>query len=260
MQEKKVVFLDIDGTILNDSKEIPKSTKTAVSRLHEQGIHVAIATGRGPTMLQAIMKELGMTSYVSFNGSYVVLNGDVVYTEPLSKNKMIELELSAKQQGHPMVFLSEKDMYANHEDHPFIHEGMGSLKQAYPEYHATFHRENDIYQALLFLEEKDTEWAEVTHDHFDYVRWHKKAVDVLPKGGSKAKGIQEMLKVMKVSPENTYAFGDGLNDIEMLQYVGTGVAMGNAVPEAKQAAKFVTKHVEEDGVYHGLLELGLLKG
>jgi hydroxymethylpyrimidine pyrophosphatase-like HAD family hydrolase len=81
---------------------------------------------------------------------------------------------------------------------------------------------------------------------------------LLPAGGSKAKGIHMLLEKAGIRREDTFAFGDGLNDVEMLKYVGTGVAMGNGCDEAKAASDLVTKAVSEDGIRYGLQMTGLI--
>ena len=83
-------------------------------------------------------------------------------------------------------------------------------------------------------------------------------MDVVPKGGSKAKGIKKLIARLGFDMKDVYAFGDGLNDIEMLKEVGTGIAMGNAHEAVKMHADFVTSHVAEDGIVNGLKKVGLL--
>ncbi|MDG5789491.1 Cof-type HAD-IIB family hydrolase [Evansella sp. AB-P1] len=258
MTNKKVVFLDIDGTILNENKEIPASAKEGIKSLHENGYYVSIATGRSPDHFRDIIKELEITSYVSFNGSYVVFNGEVIYENPLNTKDLLNLEEAALNREHPMVFLNENELFANHPDHHAIHESMGSLKLKHPTFHQSFHHVNPIYQALLFVENHETQWYEQNQRQFDYVRWHEKAIDVLPPNGSKANGIKEMLKKLNIPVENTIAFGDGLNDIEMLRYVGYGVAMGNGVKKAKEVANHVTDDVSKDGLYKAFVDLNLI--
>ncbi|WP_096199178.1 Cof-type HAD-IIB family hydrolase [Bacillus sp. FJAT-45350] len=256
--EKKLVFLDIDGTILDEEKNIPDSALEAISLLKKNGIHVAIATGRAPFMFQTLCKDLSIDSYISFNGSYIVDKGEVIYKNPLSKSHLQTLESHAANSKHPMVFLDHKTARSNHEEHPYIVESIGSLKLPYPPYQPTFYQEKEIFQALLFCEEEHESTYLDTHKDFDFVRWHPYSIDVLPLGGSKARGIEELLKKWDIKIENTFAFGDGLNDLEMLAYVGTGVAMGNAVDPAKKVADLVTNNVHEDGLYHGLKKLGLI--
>ncbi|ADU30927.1 Cof-type HAD-IIB family hydrolase [Evansella cellulosilytica] len=257
--DKKVVFFDIDGTLLNENNVIPESTKNAIKELQKKdNIFVAIATGRAPLHLREISSQLGIDSYVSFNGSYVVFNGEVLSSNPLAKKEMLELEARARENGHPMVFLNESDIYANVSDHPAILSSMGSLNLPHPDKHESFHHDNSIYQALLFVDKNEESFYSTNHAFFDYVRWHERAIDVLPSGGSKAKGIENMLKELNIDKKDAFAFGDGLNDLEMLQYVGCGIAMGNAVEEAKKAADIVTDHVNDDGIYKGLVKVGLL--
>jgi hydroxymethylpyrimidine pyrophosphatase-like HAD family hydrolase len=77
--------------------------------------------------------------------------------------------------------------------------------------------------------------------------------------GSKAEGIKQLAKRLNIDRENIYAFGDGLNDLEMIEYVGTGVAMGNAVQSLKEIADYITKPVNEDGILYGIQQLELVK-
>ncbi|MFL6562409.1 MAG: HAD hydrolase family protein, partial [Bacillus sp. (in: firmicutes)] len=93
---------------------------------------------------------------------------------------------------------------------------------------------------------------------FDFVRWHPVSLDVVPKGGSKAKGIEKIVEKLGIPKERQYAFGDGLNDMEMLTAIENSVAMGNAQEIVKSVAKYVTKSVEENGISHGLQMVGLL--
>ncbi|WP_088104935.1 Cof-type HAD-IIB family hydrolase [Halalkalibacter urbisdiaboli] len=256
---KKVVFFDIDGTLLNEEKKLPISTKKAISDLQNQGVYVAIATGRAPFMFKELREELGINTFVSFNGSYVVFEGEMVDHTPLTTKELIKLEQSAEKMAHSMVFLDHLGATSNRKEDPYVAEGMGSLKLPYPTYEPNGYQSKHIYQALLFCEEHDELQYRNKHSHFDYIRWHQFSIDVIPSGGSKARGIQSLLKHLSLAPEHAYAFGDALNDLEMLEFVGTGIAMGNAMDEAKAAANYVTKAVDEDGIMHGLKQVGLLK-
>src|SRR5699024_12687106 len=89
-------------------------------------------------------------------------------------------------------------------------------------------------------------------------RWQNYMVYVLPKGGSKALGIEGLIEAAGLKLENAYAFGDGLNDMEMLDYIPNSVAMGNALEPVKDVARHVTKTVDDDGIVQGLKKLGLL--
>ncbi|MBN3554847.1 Cof-type HAD-IIB family hydrolase [Fictibacillus nanhaiensis] len=255
----KIVFFDIDGTLVNDEKKIPDSTKESIAQLKKNGVHVAIATGRGPFMFEPIREELEVDSFVSYNGSYVVFKDEVIHKTPLSREAILKIEEEADKAGHPLVYLDHERATSNADNHEIIKNCTFNLMPSYPVFHPGFYKENEVYQVLLFCQEQ--------HEHvyrdgykgtFDFIRWHENALDILPTGGSKAKGIQAFMNQMNMKPENVYAFGDALNDIEMLTAAGTGIAMGNGLKEAKDAADYVTKSVDEDGIYHGLKHFGLI--
>ncbi|MGN9865728.1 Cof-type HAD-IIB family hydrolase [Bacillus swezeyi] len=256
--DKKLLFFDIDGTIYDHNKQIPASAKQAISDLKAYGHHVFIASGRAPFMVSPVLEELGIHSFVSYNGQYVVFEGEVIYKNPLSEHSLEALLEYSDSCGHPIVFMGEEGMRSSAADHPFIHEGIGSLKVEHPKQDRSYHKGRDIFQVLLFCGEND-EKQYSRFKEFDLVRWHERSTDILPAGGSKAEGIKKVIEKLPFKREDTYAFGDGLNDLQMIEFAGTGVAMGNAVPELKKTADFVTKPVDEDGIAYAVEALGLLK-
>ncbi|AXM88041.1 Cof-type HAD-IIB family hydrolase [Anoxybacillus ayderensis] len=257
--ERKIVFFDIDGTLLDHEKQLPTSTYEAIHELKKQGVYVAIATGRAPFMFESLREQLGIESFVSFNGQYVVFEKEVIYNQPLDRERLHALKQMAHDNEHPLIFMDADTMRASVADHPYIHESMGSLKSVHPPYDETYYEQNDIYQALLFCKPEEEQMYVTAFPMFHFVRWHAVSTDILPYGGSKAEGIKKMIEQLGIARENVYAFGDGLNDTEMLRFVGTGVAMGNGHEEAKKVADFITKPVDEDGILFGLRQLGLLK-
>ncbi|SDJ75451.1 Cof-type HAD-IIB family hydrolase [Sediminibacillus albus] len=254
---QKIVFLDIDGTIVDHDKKIPKETKQAVKDLQSSGVYVAIATGRAPFMIKEIREELNIDSYVCFNGQYVVLEGRTVYENPLTVEQLVSLSKKAAQSGHAMVYLNHEGMRASVKEDPFISDSLASLKFVYPQVDPEFFYKKEIYQALLFCEDQE-ELAYHDDEALSFIRWHDYSCDVLPGGGSKAVGVDKLIEASGLDIKDTYAFGDGLNDIEMIKHVGTGVAMGNAVPELKQVADLITEDVDKAGLFKGMKQIGLL--
>lgn len=256
---KKIIFFDIDGTLLDHDKRLPDSAKQAIKTLKEKGHEVAIATGRAPFMFEDLREELDIQTFVSYNGQYVVLKGEVIHSTPLNKEALHYLTDMAVANNHPIVYMDHEDMKANVPHHDYIFESMSTLKTGkFPTHDPDYFKEREMYQALLFCLDQEEGFYEREFKHFDFVRWHPLSVDVLPVGGSKAKGIEKLTEKLGFGKEDVFAFGDGLNDVEMLKTVNNSIAMGNAHEMAKQAAKHITKSVDEDGILHGLRMVGLL--
>jgi Cof subfamily protein (haloacid dehalogenase superfamily) len=255
---KKIVFFDIDGTLLDHEKNLPDSTKKAIKLLQDNGVFVAIATGRAPFMFTNLREELEIDSFVSFNGQFVVFENQIIYENTLNEKDLESLFHQAKINEHPLVFMNHQTMKASVKHHPYIEESLGSLNFTHPEEDAAFYLNRKMYQSLLFCKEQEELKYSADYPNFHFIRWHPYSVDILPKGGSKAEGIKKMIERLGFELKDVYAFGDGLNDLEMLKAVGTGVAMGNGVPEAKANADLITSDVSDDGIWNGLKELELI--
>lgn len=254
----KIVFFDIDGTLINEHKEIPADTIKAVAELKERGVEPVIATGRAPYFIKPLAERLGIESFVCMNGAYVVYKGTPLYKREIEKSSLEALVKLAGQHSHGLVFEGEHAYFADQEDHPFIMDSVNSLKVEQPGYNPEYWKTDSIYQAFLHCESHDEHLYESLHSELKLIRWHPQAIDVLPAGGSKAQGIKALLEKLGLVPADAVAFGDGLNDKEMLDVVGFGIAMGNSHPELLPFADYVTTHVDEQGIRNGLVKAGLL--
>jgi Cof subfamily protein (haloacid dehalogenase superfamily) len=258
MIEQSIIFFDIDGTLLTQDKKLPTSTKAAIYKLKEMGHEVGIATGRAPFMFEDLRRELDINTYVCYNGQYVVLNGKVLYTNPLNLSSIKKLTETALSNHHPVVYMDHEDMKSNVVNHIYIKDSFELLKMDSPTYDPQYYHGRELYQTLLFCPEGEEKQYEQRFMDLDFVRALPFSVDDVPKGGSKAKGIEKIIDRLGFSEECQYVFGDGLNDIEMLSTIKNSVAMGNAEEKVRGAAKYVTKSVEDNGIYYGLQMVGLL--
>ncbi|SDO51827.1 Cof-type HAD-IIB family hydrolase [Alkalicoccus daliensis] len=259
MSGRKLIFFDIDGTLLDEEKHLPASTEAAVAELKEAGHYVVIATGRAPFMFSKLQERLKINSFVSFNGSYVEFEGEAVHKQSLNPEELKRFTAFAAENDHPVVYLDHLDMKANVPHHPHIEESLGSLKFDHPELDETYLEDRNIYQTLLFCTDGEEVPYEKEFPEFDFIRWHEVSTDVLPAGGSKAIGIEIIMNKLGMKKEDVYVFGDGPNDVEMLSFTENSVAMGNAVPQAKAAAAIETAHVNDDGIVKALRQFALIK-
>ncbi|WP_114165435.1 Cof-type HAD-IIB family hydrolase [Exiguobacterium sp. TNDT2] len=258
MEDKKVVFFDIDGTLLHEGSYIPPSTIAAIQQLRHNGVETFIATGRGPAMLSDIPAQVGIESFVCYNGQIVVHKGEVVYRNALPTDALHRLTTHAGSNDHTLVYLGQDRGGATKVNDPIVEQSLGELEMPIPTYEPNFHIEQAVYQTLLYCTPEEEHHYLDAYGEFDFIRWHPHAMDVINRGASKADGIRHFIEANGYRLENTYAFGDALNDLAMLEYVGTGIAMGNARTEAKEVADFVTKSILEDGIEYGLKKMKLI--
>ncbi len=258
---KKLIMFDIDGTLLDHEKQLPESTKQAIKELKEAGHEVAIATGRAPYFIKDIRKELEIDSFVCFNGQYVESDNEIIYKNPINREYLHLLSTHSSTNDHPLIFMGAESMKSTVDKHADIDESLTSLAIDFTmlEMDANYYNDNEIYQTLLYCRADAESFYRENLQNLNFIRWHELSLDVLPIGGSKANGIEKYIEKRGYTKDQVYAFGDYLNDIEMLQYVGHGVAMGNAPDEVKKAARYVTRDVGEDGIAYGLEMVGLLK-
>lgn len=256
---KKLILFDIDGTLLDKDKNLPYSTKRAIYDLKQKGHEVAIATGRPLFMFENLCKELNINTFIGSNGQYVVVNGDVIYENPLHIDLIHDLTTVATENNHPLIYVNDQDMRSNIEYHPYIEESIKTLKLGrHVEYNPHFFKENNIFHMILTCKDQEEYLYTDIFEQLKFIRWHPFAVDVLYRDTSKASGIQKIIERLNVHEDDIYAFGDEINDIEMLQFVKNSVAMGNAPNIVKESAKYITKDVHDNGIAHGLKKLGLL--
>ncbi|MFC3342868.1 Cof-type HAD-IIB family hydrolase [Paenibacillus abyssi] len=255
---KKLIFFDIDGTLLDHDKNLPSSTKQAVFELVRAGHEVAIATGRAPFMFEDLRKELGIDTFVSLNGQYAVSQGEVIYRNPIATELLLDVTDFAASNDHPIVYMDKNGMRSNVPHHHHIESSLGTINITLPVHDPEYYLTNEIYQAMVFCGAAEEGLYHESFDRLRFVRWHPFSMDVMPANGSKANGIAYVMNGLGVGIEDVYAFGDNLNDLEMLQFVGHGISMGNAPEVVKKSARYITKNVHEDGIFFGLRMVGLL--
>ncbi len=254
----KILFFDVDGTLYNSEKKLPASAKEALFEARRKGYELAIATGRAPFMIQPLLEELDINTYVTFNGQYVVYQGEVVYTNGIERDELAKIIAFGEARNEPVVFLDDQQMIASVGNNNMVEESLNTLKYPYPALDSTYYMQNNVYQTLIFMEEKDEPLYCEAFPNVQFVRWHRYSCDILPKGGSKAAGIEKVLERMELTLKDAIAFGDGINDIEMLQAVGTSVAMGNGHERVKAVATHIADHVDEDGLAKIMRKLAII--
>lgn len=261
----KAAFFDIDGTLLSPATDrlIPQSTKDALVELRRRGVKCVLCTGRPKVQLPWCITdgfpgfEGGFDSYITMTGS-LCYDADGVYADtPISPEVSARFIDLVDREGFDILILNREGSFASGHG-PRMLELEDMVASHYPE--ADIHElvKKPVYQFCAFVPpERDEELRQAMPDCF-VTRWCDVFCDIVPSNSSKPAGIRAALEHYGLRQEETIAFGDGGNDVTMLQYAHIGVAMGNGNPEAKRAADYVTDDVDKGGIPKALRRFGLI--
>jgi Cof subfamily protein (haloacid dehalogenase superfamily) len=250
----KLVAFDVDGT-LRERDYMPESTKRAVVELRERGVTLTLCTGRSEYEMASLREELGIEWAVTCNGCHIGRNGKTVAGTKFPKETVEHWLELAEKRGHALLLYGAELMLSNRPDDPRFLRAREEIGFLEPVKLNPGEEVPDVYQCIMFIDEED-EPAYLGENRETYYlhRWRPWAIDVNPGGMHKAAGLKRLLELLGVKPEEAAAFGDGFNDLEMLEYVGVGIAMGNAPDRVKAQARHVTAHMHEGGIAHGVRE------
>ncbi len=260
----KLVACDMDGTLLDDNKEIPAGNITAVQNLKEKNVHFVIATGRHDSMIKSYLDELGIDMpVISCNGAMIrePRSGRMYSSVPLETEQILKVirickELGADYHiyGRDVIYgeaLSGKMYYYDLRNRSLSPENRINLFVS--EDYEKFVREQEgaLYKVLILpAREEDfatVEKAVLRETGLQPSQSDKTLLDVMQKGITKASAIDNLCRELGIRQHETAAIGDHLNDLDMIEYAGTGVAMQNAVASVKEAAQLVTENCNNNG-------------
>lgn len=256
----KAVFFDIDGTLVSfKTHEVPQSTIEALDLLRKKGIKVFIATGRHYTSINNL-GDLKFDGYVTLNGGYCFAGADKVIYKHSIPDRDIEalIRYMETEESFPCAFVQEKEIFMNYKDET-VEEIFNMLNFPEPPIRPMDEiRGKTAYQLVSFFTAEQEKKIMTILSNCESTRWNPLFTDVVPAGSSKRVGIDKMLEYFRISLNECMAFGDGGNDIAMLQHAGIGVAMGNAEDDVKQYADYITDSVDEDGIFKALKHLNII--
>ena len=272
----RAILLDIDGTLTNDKKEITPKTREALLKAQENGVRLALASGRPDQGLVKFAKILEMEKhhgiFVCYNGAKVMdcQSGEVYFDQAMSiEEAKAVLEHMIKFDVSPIIARGEY-MYTNDVYSGFLERNGDPINIIEYESRSNGYllaEKRDLAEFVDFPVEKILNAGEPDYLQAHYEEMMEPFKDTLScmftapvyfeftaKGVDKAKAIDTAFRKMGYSPCELMAFGDAQNDLSMLKYAGIGVAMGNAVEEVKEAADYVTLSNNDDGIAAALAE------
>lgn len=254
----KAAFFDVDGTLLSHkTKQVPESARAALAKLKENGIQCIVSTGRQLREMEKLpMGGVAFDGYITMNGQ-LTLDKDKqpLYGMPLQGEvKEYALKLF-REKKIPVILVEQDRLYVNQECQR-VTEVQTSISSKVPpvgEYAGA-----DFYQACLYINADEECVLAPIAGKCVVTRWHPGGVDVIAKGGGKRTAVARYCEEHGWKSDEIIAFGDSENDLEMIRFAGIGVALGNAEPEVKLAADYVTADIDDDGVAKALKHFGLI--
>lgn len=254
----KAAFFDVDGTLLSHkSKQVPPSARAALEKLKAAGILCVVATGRQISEMEKLpVAYLDFDAYITLNGQMLLdRKKNLLSATPITGDVKTYLLCCFQEKTFPILMVEQERVYLNYvDDH--VRAVQAAISSPVPKLGT--YAGGEIYQVCAYLKQGEEHMVAPILDDCVATRWNFGGLDIIAKGGGKIKGIQQFLALNGLKPEETIAFGDGENDVEMLRFAGIGVAMGNAENVTKAAADYVTDDIDEDGIAKALTHLGLI--
>lgn len=261
-KEIKLVVIDIDGTLLNSNNELTERVEKALKAAMAQGVQIAFATGKTRSAVEAILDRLNLKAPGIFIQGLVIYDADGKITHQQSLQPAIARQVItyAEDRGFSLLAYADGRILAKTMDE--------KLFDAMAKYHETIEVAGSLQN--LLSEMPINKLVAVGNDarSVKALRWQLTAqvgggarlvqagiaemVEILPPGASKGSALKILTKDLRIPAENVMAIGDAENDIEMIQFAGVGVAMGQADQKIKDMATYVAPTNDEDGVADAL--------
>lgn len=257
----KLLVLDVDGTLLNDEREISKRTLAALLKVQQMGVRIVLASGRPTYGLMPLAKTLELGNYggfvLSYNGCQIIKaqNGEILFERRINPEMLPYLEKKARKNGFAIFTYHDDTLITDSPDNEYIKNEalLNNLKIIREDEFSTAidfapckcMLVSDKEKALIGLEQH---WEKRLAGTLDAFRSEPYFLEVVPCGVNKANTLGALLEHLGVTREEVIAVGDGVCDVTMLQLAGMGVAMGHSQDSVKVCADYVTVSNEEDGV------------
>ena len=243
----KAAFFDIDGTLLSfNTHRVSRGTIRAFERLHRAGVRTILSTGRPDVLIPEM--PVSFEAKITMNGALVFTPNEVLLSNPIAdKELQVWLDIAKENRLCTMVF-TENNMFLTQPNEVGLKLRNQLEFEMPPVVDIEQMRDQTAYQIIAIMPgEMDRQVGELL-PHCRLPRWHPYFTDIVAEGNSKAIGMEAICRHYGIRQEETLAFGDGANDVEMLEWAGIGVAMGNASDAVKKHADMVTTDVDNEGI------------
>ena len=260
--ERKILFFDVDGTIVTSDHVVPESARAALKKAQDAGHVLIINTGRPFRHIEPQIRALGFDGYICSIGGHILLDGKDLLYRTIPHGEAAHIRDMGYECGMDMLFESEQGVWMDERCTSSIarREFAWLTSIGVPGFTNTDTSNFAFDKFVCWPQDKaDPERFENTFsDRLDFIRREHSMREVILKGLSKAGGMKTVMQHLGFAVEDSFAFGDGPNDLPMLREAGTSVLMGNAPEFLRKEADYVTAPITEDGLALALEHYGLI--
>lgn len=282
--EKKIIFFDVDGTLVTDNngiEEIPESTKKAIAMTRAKGNLVYLCTGRSKAEIYDFILDCGIDGVIGAGGGYVEIGNEMLYHKKIADEAIDHMLKYFEENNFDYCFESNGGLFTSKNYikrvAKIIYGDIDNDPQAKARYEK---RDNAFLNALIdgqdmhrddvnkasFLENPNIPFDDIIKEfegefnviHCTVPAFGDDSGELSVPNVHKANAIEILINHLGIDRKNTYAFGDGMNDKEMLEYVNVGIAVGNAKEGLKAIADEVTDDIDHDGIYNAMKRHNLI--
>ncbi len=253
-----ILFFDIDGTIWNYKNEIPDSTVEGIRKARKNGHKCFINTGRSRAFVKN--KELlgiGFDGIVTACGTMIEYNDKVISNKLISREDAIRTVDTVRKYGFKPILEGPRYLYMERIDFENdiygekVMSEMGENLKGIDDNYGEWEIQKLSCATEVDIDKRDKCFEELS-DLYDYMIHSDRVVEMVPRGFNKGSGIIKVCELLGEDVKNTFAFGDSMNDKEMLITAGVGIAMGDTYHDMSKFADYVTTAQEKDGIYNAL--------
>ena len=272
-QVLKVLFFDIDGTLLDSNGVIAESSKEAIKQAKANGHKMFLCTGRTRSQVWPELLQMGFDGIVSVAGAEAIVGDEIIY-QSIMEPKKVEKFLDLMEPLHISYGLQTSEGTLTTQEgwdktmDRFVKLGapkeVAERNMSFFEPVPTLRGRNDVYKMFYNFAPMDVD--EVQRRLGDYFLVEQSSFsgpdpfsgEITKRGIGKANGMDAVMKHFNLTREDAIAFGDGPNDMDMIEYASIGVVMGNGRDSLKAIADYITDDIFHDGIYNAMKHFELI--
>jgi hypothetical protein len=259
--QRKIIFFDIDGTLLSEkTKRIPASAVEAIHKAQKNGHLAVVNTGRTAVLLEKELLDIGFDGFICGCGTKIIYRDEILFHHTLEDKTAQKVMKALRKYKIDGILEGDENLYLDARENLWSKTWV----QFYDRFHSLAKPWSSSKVSMDKLYVLTNEQSDIAGfqkelgEMFDFVDRERGFFELVPCGYTKASGILQLIGHLGMELCDTISIGDSNNDLSMLTCTAVSIAMGVHSEGLEKQVDYVTKTVEEDGIYHALSHYGLI--